>query len=82
MRWYGLLLGVLLMWELAGCQYYQEYRQIKGNADITEERAALLKAYRHCMQTYEKTPAQAKERCAGYAQPLQTLEGSPPPAKE
>lgn len=71
----ALLLGLLLMLNgLAGCQYYQEYRNTKGEADIKEEKAELLKAHRLCLQKYENDPAAAKERCAPYLQAIQDME--------
>jgi hypothetical protein len=74
-----LLLGVALL--LAGCQYYEEYRSIKGDADIKEEIAEMRKAYRLCLQKYESDPAAVKERCAPYAQAIQDMERRAPVAK-
>ncbi len=54
----GLFLCVALM--LAGCQYYEEFRSIKGDADIKEEIAEMRKAYRLCLQKYEGDPAAQK----------------------
>ena len=65
---------VLLLSVMAGCQYYQEYRNTKGEADIKEEKAELLKAYRLCLQKFENDPAAQKERCASYAQSIQDME--------
>ena len=67
------VLSVVLVMGLQGCMYYQEYRQKKGKADITEERAELLKAQCLCFQKYESDP-QANERCGVYRQMLQNLE--------
>ncbi len=67
------VLSVVLVLGLAGCQYYQEYRQLKGDADITEERAALMKAQRLCFQKYESDPT-AEERCGVYRQMLDNLD--------
>jgi len=67
------VLSIVLVMGLQGCMYYQEYRQKKGEADITEERAELLKAQRLCFQKYESDP-QADEHCGVYRQMLQNLE--------
>ncbi len=63
-----------LLTGLIGCQYYEEYRNIKGEADIKGEKAELLKAHRLCLQKYENDPAVAKERCAPYTQAIQDYE--------
>ena len=63
---------------LAGCQYYEEYRNIKGDADIKEEKAELMKAHRLCLQKYEGDPAGQKERCAPYAQASRTSTAAGP----
>ena len=67
------VLSVVLVLGLEGCMYYQEYRQMKGEADITEERAALMKAQRLCFQKYESDPT-AEERCGVYRQMLENLD--------
>ena len=70
-----MLSGILLaLTGLLGCQYYEEYRNIKGDADIKEEKAELMKAHRLCLQKYEGDPAGQKERCAPYAQAIQDIE--------
>ena len=66
-------LSVVLAMGLEGCMYYQEYRQMKGEADVTEERAALMKAQRLCFQKYESDPT-AEERCQVYRQMLDNLD--------
>ena len=71
----------LLLPGLIGCQYYEEYRSIKGDADIKEEVAEMRKAYRLCLQKYESDPAGQKERCAPYAQAIQDIERRAPAAK-
>jgi len=68
-----IVLSVVLVMGLEGCMYYQEYRQMKGEADVTEERAELLKAQRLCFQKYESDP-QADERCGVYRQMLNNLD--------
>lgn len=69
-----MLVALILAAHLAGCQYYQEYRNTKGEADIKEEKAELLKAHRLCLQKYENDPAAQKERCGPYAQSIQDME--------
>jgi hypothetical protein len=72
---------IFLLTGLIGCQYYEEYRNIKGDADIKEEKAELLKAHRLCLQKYEGDPAAAKERCAPYAQAVQDIDRRIPVGK-
>ncbi|HZC68219.1 MAG TPA: hypothetical protein VE201_06345 [Nitrospirales bacterium] len=55
-------------------QSCQEYRQRKGDADIREEKAALLKAYRLCLQKYESDAVKMKVNCAVYTQALHEIE--------
>jgi len=57
----------------AGCHYYEEYRVLKSTADIQDERAELLKAYRLCLAKYQDEPSKAKEVCAPYTQSLPGL---------
>ena len=59
---------------LAGCHYYEEYRVLKSTADIQDEKAELLKAYRLCLVKYQEEPPKAKEVCAPYTQSLRELE--------
>ncbi len=77
-----LLMGLILVLNgLAGCQYYEEFRSIKGDADIKEEIAEMQKAYRLCLEKYESDPAAAKEHCTPYAQALHDMERHKPAAK-
>ncbi len=77
-----LLVGLILVLSgLAGCQYYEEFRSIKGDADIKEELAEMQKAHRLCLQKYESDPAAAKERCAPYAQAIHDMERRVPAVK-
>lgn len=39
----------LLLLMLSGCHYYEEYGVLKSIADIQDEKAELLKAYRLCL---------------------------------
>jgi len=76
-----MLVTLFLAAHLAGCQYYQEYRDKKGDADIKEEIAELRKAHRLCLQKYEGDPASQKERCGPYAQSIHELERKNPAGK-
>jgi hypothetical protein len=64
----GLLLG------LAGCQYYADFRLKATQADIQKERAALMRAYRECLQRYEKDSPKGQEHCAAYTNSLREIE--------
>jgi hypothetical protein len=57
-----------------GCQYYEDYRVKKGTADVREETAEMMRAYRLCLQRYEEDPPQAKAHCAPYTQSLREVE--------
>ncbi len=57
-----------------GCHYYEEYRVLKSTADIQDEKAELLKAYRLCLAKYHDEPPKAKEFCAPYTQSLRELD--------
>lgn len=59
---------------MLGCQYYEDYRIKKSTADIKEETADLLRAYRLCLQRYEAEPPKAKEYCGPYTQSLREVE--------
>jgi hypothetical protein len=69
----SLAIGVTL-WGLGGCQYYEDYRVKKATADLKEEHAQLLHAYRLCLEKYQDDPPKAKEFCAPYTQRLRELE--------
>jgi hypothetical protein len=64
------VLGSIMM----GCQYYEDYRMKKGTADVREETAEMMRAYRVCLQRYEGEPPKAKEHCAPYTQSLREVE--------
>jgi DnaJ-domain-containing protein 1 len=66
------LWSVLLL--LSGCHYYEEYRVLKSTADIQDEKAELLKAYRLCLEKYQDDAAKAKELCGPYTQSLREIE--------
>lgn len=57
-----------------GCQYYEGYRMKKGTADVREETAEMMRAYRLRLQRYEGDPPKAKEPCAPYTQSLREIE--------
>jgi hypothetical protein len=59
---------------LAGCHYYAEFKLKKTQADMQAERAALMRAYRECLQKHEKDPAKGKEYCAAYTHSLREIE--------
>lgn len=65
---------ILFFNSLGGCHYYQEYRQMKGEADIKEERAELIKAQRLCLQKYEADPENIEQRCGMYQKLIQQLD--------
>ena len=52
----------------------QEYRQRKADAEIRQETANLLKAYRECLQRHEDNPAKAKENCSIYTHALHEVD--------
>ena len=64
----------LLLLMLSGCHYYEEYRVLKSTADIQDEKAELLKAYRLCLSKYQDDPPKAKEICGPYTQTLREIE--------
>ncbi|MEC4889959.1 MAG: hypothetical protein RI101_07840 [Nitrospira sp.] len=66
--------GIAVLHALAGCHYYQEYRVLKTKADVQEEHAELLSAYRQCLAKYQDEPPKAKEICAAYTQSLREIE--------
>lgn len=58
----------------ASCHYYEEYRVLKSKADLQDEQAELLRAYRLCLTKYQDEPPKAKELCAPYTQRLREVE--------
>jgi hypothetical protein len=60
---------------LSACHYYEEYRVLKSTADIQDEKAELLRAYRQCLARYQDDPHRAKDFCAPYTQSLREIEG-------
>jgi hypothetical protein len=70
-KWVTLTAIVLLS---VSCHYYEEYRVMKTKADLQEEHAELLKAYRLCLAKYEDQPSKAKDLCGPYTQSLREIE--------
>lgn len=64
----------VLLFGAVGCQYYEDYRMKKGAADVREETAEMMRAYRLCLQRYEEDPPKAKSHCAPYTQSLREVE--------
>lgn len=73
MKWAVLVGWIVFILMMSGCHYYQEYRQMKGTADIQEERAELMKAQRECIQKYEDNPQEIERRCGMYKDMLQSI---------
>lgn len=72
----AIIMGVAVwcLLTVSGCHYYEEYRVLKSTADIQDERAEFLKAYRLCLAKYQDEPPKAKEMCAPYTQSLREIE--------
>ncbi len=68
------LLAGLLLISLSGCHYYEDFRLKKTQADVQEERAELMRAYRECLKKYESEPQKSREFCAPYTQSLREIE--------
>ena len=68
------LCAAVILTGMVSCQYYEDYRIKKGTADIREETADLLRAYRLCLQRYEAEPPKAKEYCGPYTQSLREID--------
>ena len=68
------VLMIALLVALSGCHYYEEYRVMKSKADLQEEQAELLKAYRLCLDKYQDDSAKAKDLCGPYTQSLREIE--------
>jgi hypothetical protein len=68
------LLVSLLLVSSWGCHYYEDFRLKKTQADVQEERAELMRAYRECLKKYESEPQKSREFCAPYTQSLREIE--------
>jgi len=64
----------LILLTSVGCHYYEDYRMKKSTADIQDEKAELLRAYRQCLKKYQDDPPKAKELCGPYTQSLREIE--------
>ncbi len=73
-RMSGLFLAGMIFASLAGCHYYEDFRLKKTQADVQEERAELMRAYRECLQKYENDPRKSREYCSAYTQSLREIE--------
>lgn len=69
------LLAGMVVVSATGCHYYEEFREKKGSADIKEETAEMMKAYRLCLQKYESDPVKVREYCSPYSQMLRDAAG-------
>jgi hypothetical protein len=70
------LIMILMLLGLSACHYYEEFRMMKGTADIRSETADLIRAYRECMERYEKDPVRSRDVCGSYAQTLREIRPS------
>jgi hypothetical protein len=68
------ILTIVLLLTLTACQYYEDFRMKKATADLRDEQAELLHAYRECLVKYQDTPAKSKEYCAPYTQSLREID--------
>ena len=59
---------------MSGCLYYGRWQESLANADLTEQRAAIAKLYRQCLEKYQADPEQSKSQCEHYTQSLQALD--------
>ena len=46
----------------------------KANAVIAEQRAAIIKLYRGCLEKYQDDPEKAKQNCEHYTQALYSVD--------
>lgn len=76
LKYSNFILLILCCVSLSACHYYQDYRQKKGTADVTEERAALMKTYRECLKKYEDNPTISGERCGAYNDMLRKMDSN------
>lgn len=74
MRWLRVVTIIAVPLILTGCHYYEEFRMMKGTADIRSEIADLIRAYRECMERYEKEPEKARDYCSGYSKTLREIQ--------
>ena len=68
-----MLLAAAILVSLTSC-FYEDFRLKKTQADVQEERAELMKAYRECLKKYENDPQKSRDFCAPYTQSLREIE--------
>ena len=59
---------------MGGCGMDDNLRRIKSDADIAEQRAAIMKLYRGCLEKYQDDPVKAKANCEHYTQALYSVD--------
>jgi hypothetical protein len=59
---------------MSGCLYYGRWQESLANADLLEERAAIAKLYRKCLEKYQDDPEKSKAQCEHFTQSLQALD--------
>jgi len=60
---------------MSGCSLFvDDMRAIKAGADIQEERAAIMKLYRGCLEKHQDDPVKAKANCEHYTQALYSVD--------
>lgn len=68
------LLIIAICLSLAGCIPHARWQRESAEADIAEQKAGILKAYRLCLEKYESEPALAKSNCEHYTQTLSSID--------
>ena len=63
-----------LLIALAGCDVWARWKRTQAEADLTHERAELLKAYRECLAEYKGRPELARQNCEHYTQALTVID--------
>jgi hypothetical protein len=69
-----LLVAVSLFASLAGCYDFARWQHEAANAEAAEHRAAIIKAYRFCLEKYANDPKLQKENCEVYTQSLLAID--------
>ena len=59
---------------LSGCHCYEEYPVLISTADIQDDKAELMKAYRLSVADYQDDAVRAKELYRPYTQSLRAIE--------
>lgn len=68
------LVLVSLFISAAGCYDFARWQHEAANAEAAEHRAAIVKAYRFCLEKYANEPKLAKENCEHYTQSLMAID--------